>query len=323
MLAALGTDGLAKVLPYLQPALIDASTGHAMRDEEWTVAELRDTAAKACGVEVPPLQNIRRVTLRSILLVVVIALVAYTLSAMLVGVDFASIATELADANKRNLLGALLLSPCVQAGFAIGTMGASPKRLICRPVLMLQYAIQFIALTLPATAARIALEVRFFKRFGLPPASAVSIGVIDSFSGFAVLLVIGVVIALIVPRLRHRIRHAVRRLRTTTREQSLAARSTLTVLRRPRKVGSMILGNLIAQLVQAVILGLCLAAFGQTAHLSQLILINTAVSLFAGLMPLPGGTGVAEAGYTVGLQAIGIPSTVAMSTVIAFRLVTF
>jgi uncharacterized membrane protein YbhN (UPF0104 family) len=33
--------------------------------------------------------------------------------------------------------------------------------------------------------------------------------------------------------------------------------------------------------------------------------------------------GVAEAGLTAGLQAIGIPSAAAMSTAIAFRLVTF
>ncbi|MET0673396.1 MAG: lysylphosphatidylglycerol synthase domain-containing protein, partial [Microbacterium pygmaeum] len=50
---------------------------------------------------------------------------------------------------------------------------------------------------------------------------------------------------------------------------------------------------------------------------------NTAVSLFAGLMPVPGGMGVSEAGYTAGLQAIGVDSAVAMSTAIAFRLVTF
>jgi uncharacterized membrane protein YbhN (UPF0104 family) len=40
-------------------------------------------------------------------------------------------------------------------------------------------------------------------------------------------------------------------------------------------------------------------------------------------MPVPGGVGVAEAGYIAGLQAIGIPSTVAISTALAFRLVTF
>jgi len=73
----------------------------------------------------------------------------------------------------------------------------------------------------------------------------------------------------------------------------------------------------------AIILGMCLKAFGHTATLAQLILVNTFVSLFAGFMPVPGGMGVAEAGYTAGLEAVGIPSAVAMSTAIAFRLVTF
>lgn len=41
------------------------------------------------------------------------------------------------------------------------------------------------------------------------------------------------------------------------------------------------------------------------------------------MMPVPGGVGVAEAGYTFGLQAIGVPSPIAVSTAIAFRLVTF
>jgi uncharacterized membrane protein YbhN (UPF0104 family) len=40
-------------------------------------------------------------------------------------------------------------------------------------------------------------------------------------------------------------------------------------------------------------------------------------------MPVPGGVGVAEAGFAYGLQAVGIPSAVAVSTAIAFRLVTF
>ena len=113
------------------------------------------------------------------------------------------------------------------------------------------------------------------------------------------------------------------RVRAAIAEQSVNAKSALAVLRRPRKVATMAVGNLVAQVIQAIILGVCLAAFGDTAYLSQLILINTAVSLFAGLMPVPGGMGVAEAGYTVGLQAIGVPSAVAMSTAIAFRLVTF
>ena len=47
---------------------------------------------------------------------------------------------------------------------------------------MLQYGIQFIALAVPSSAARVALEIRFFERIGAPAAGAVTVGMIDSFS---------------------------------------------------------------------------------------------------------------------------------------------
>lgn len=40
-------------------------------------------------------------------------------------------------------------------------------------------------------------------------------------------------------------------------------------------------------------------------------------------MPVPGGVGVAEGGYTAALVALGVPNAAAMSTALAFRLVTF
>jgi uncharacterized protein (TIRG00374 family) len=73
----------------------------------------------------------------------------------------------------------------------------------------------------------------------------------------------------------------------------------------------------------AIILGICLRAYGYSASLAGLILVNTLVSLFAGFMPVPGGMGVAEAGYTAALVALGIPETAAVSTAITFRLVTY
>jgi uncharacterized protein (TIRG00374 family) len=101
------------------------------------------------------------------------------------------------------------------------------------------------------------------------------------------------------------------------------ARSALQVLRHPRKLATMVGGNLGGQVVQAAVLGVCLSAFGDSVTLSQLILVNTFVSLFSGIMPVPGGIGVAEAGYIYGLQAVGVPSAVAVSAAITFRLVTF
>jgi len=205
--------------------------------------------------------------------------------------------------------------------------------------------------------------IRFFERFGIAAAGALSIGVIDSVSGFAVQVVLLLLItlsplpgltepahgatssstestnsllvliavlfvaaALVVaalPSTRARIRGAGPKIRSTVAAEAKSARTALGVLRHPVKVVEMLAGNLSAQLMEAAILGLCLRAYGEQAHFSQLILINTLVSLFAGLMPVPGGVGVAEAGLAAGLEAIGMTSSVAISTALTYRLVTF
>ena len=139
-----------------------------------------------------------------------------------------------------------------------------------------------------------------------------------------VVLIVGGLLALIfVPKFRARIKGIVPRIKEQITESRENAKTAMRVLRHPVKLVTMLLGNFVAQVIQASILGVCLYAFGDTAHLSQLILINTGVQLFAGLMPVPGGMGVAEAGYTAGLQAIGVDSSVAISTAIAMRLATF
>ena len=137
------------------------------------------------------------------------------------------------------------------------------------------------------------------------------------------LLVLGGIVALAVPRYRAAIREAIPRYRSSLKAQAAASATALRVLRSPKKVGSIFGGNLWAQLLQAVILGMCLAAYGYHTSLAGLILVNTFVSLFAGFMPVPGGMGVAEAGYTAGLVGLGIPNSAAVATAISFRLVTF
>ena len=51
---------------------------------------------------------------------------------------------------------------------------------------MMQLATGFMNLALPSSIARMAINVRFFQRQGVPPAAAVTAGVIDSFAGNAV-----------------------------------------------------------------------------------------------------------------------------------------
>ena len=133
------------------------------------------------------------------------------------------------------------------------------------------------------------------------------------------LLVIAFVVALLVPRFRNMFRRFLHGLR----EKASDGRAALEVLRKPQKLLYLLGGNLIAQILLALILGMCLKAFGYSATLAQLVLVNTFVSLFAGFMPVPGGVGVAEAAYTACLIAIGIPQDTATSTALMFRFITF
>jgi uncharacterized protein (TIRG00374 family) len=357
----LGNDGLAAVLPFLQPAAFEYDTRKAMHDQRLDLKRLRELIATKTGTEIPPLEPIQRVTWKSLLKLAVIGFLAYTLISAFANIGIDTIVSEFRDADWWLLSAALVLSPLSQIPQAFSTMGATLHEIRFLPVLMLQYGVQFISLAVPSSAARLALEVRFWERVGVPGAGALSIGMLDSFSTFviqillivlilasdavtvnlatdtagssddssgfnwsalltAILLVVAALgIAYLFPKTRAKLH----KFRETLREKWADAKEALRVLRHPKKVVLLLGGNLVAQVMLAVILGLCLRAFGQSASLAALLLVNTFVSLFAGFMPVPGGVGVAEAALTAGLIAIGIPEGTAASTAIAYRLATF
>lgn len=358
--SAHGADALQELPPYLQPAVLDRASRQELRSRAWDLGDLREAAAQAVGIDPPKLEKIRRVTWTSVAMFALLGLVSYLLISAVAQVGLEAIITTFNGADKQWLLAALLMSPTIQVAQGISTMGASIRRVRLGPVIMLQYAIQFVALAVPSTAARVALEIRFFQGYGLAPVGAVAIGVLDSVCGFVVqlfvilvtllsgfvtldlagassasadastssshdlsaLVILGalflclVLVAIAVPRYRRFIRD---RISSSAAETSAA----LGVLRIPKNVAMIFVGQVASQVIQALVLGLCLKAFGFEESLASLILVNTLVSLFAGLMPVPGGVGVAEAGYTAGLVALGVPHDAALSTALAFRAVTF
>jgi uncharacterized membrane protein YbhN (UPF0104 family) len=293
------------------------------------------------------------VTIGSIATVVVLGLVAYAVISALADVGIQTLIDEFRAADLPWLLVALGGVPTIGVAQAFGTVGACLRPMRFGPVLMLQYAIGFIQLAVPSSAARIALEVRFFQRFGLSSTSAIAIGAIDSVTGFVIQMllilvitlsglvtldlgsngsgrsfdgtwllaaagvaIVVVVVALSIPRFR-------RFLRDQTRDRLAEVKDSLRVFRQPSKVAMIVGGNLATQMLYAMVLGASALAFGHRLTLAELILTYTVVSLFAGFMPVPGGMGVAEAGYTAALVALDIPNPVAVSTAIAFRLVTY
>jgi uncharacterized membrane protein YbhN (UPF0104 family) len=216
-------------------------------------------------------------------------------------------------------------------------------------VVALEMSISFINLAIPSTAARVALEVRFFQKQGVAAAKALTFGALDSVSLFitqlailivtvgfgltsldftldtgnvsgakklAVLAIIAVVIGLIVV-------FAVRRWRQWVFQQLAQAREALRGIGSINRWGLLFGGNLLAQILFSATLGLCVLAFGYHVSLVNLMAINVMVSFFAGLMPVPGGIGVTEAALTAGLVSAGVPQTAALSAVLIYRILTY
>jgi glycosyltransferase 2 family protein len=91
----------------------------------------------------------------------------------------------------------------------------------------------------------------------------------------------------------------------------------------PPKLLQLFGGNLLSQVLFALTLGACVRAFGFEVPLSDLSLINTVVTLFAGVLPVPGGVGVSEAGLSLGLTRAGIPAETAFAIARTYRFATF
>jgi uncharacterized membrane protein YbhN (UPF0104 family) len=358
----LGNDGITEVIPFLQPAVFDLDTRKAIRAGDWSFKDLRTLIAGRTESDIPPLEPIRRITWGGLAKIAVAGFLAYAVISAFADVGIDTIVKEFRKADWAWLVAALFVTPFAQVPQALSTMGATMQSVRFWPVLMLQYGVQFIALAVPSSAARVALEIRFFQRVGVPGAGAISIGLIDSVSTFAIqmlmitvillsgmvslslpssdqgssqgssgsfnwqalliataLVVVALIIALLVPKTRTMLSGFWKVLRARASD----AKAALRVVRHPKKLLLLLGGNLVAQVMLSIILGLCLHAFGHSTSLAALILVNTFVSLFAGFMPVPGGVGVAEAGYTAGLIAVGIPEGAATSTALAFRLATF
>ncbi len=347
---AIGSDGLREVLPYLQPAAMTPSTKRVLRQEKDALDGLRDRAAGAAGTEPPKLEQLRRFTWATLLQIAILLAATYFLVTGIAGIGLEEIARELREADQAWIWAALVVGVVSQAGQAFSTIGASIRPITFPPALMLQFAIQFIALAVPSSAARVAMNVRFFQLFGASATEALTIGGIDSFSAFLIqvliliLVITGivtldlqfdlggdsgggvsplVVIVVVLAILAVIVAIGVPRYRRMIGAKLAEARAQLRVLRSPSHLAMLFGGNFAAQLLLAAALGLCAQAFGYRLGLADLLVINTLVSLFAGIMPVPGGIGVTEAALTAGLTAAGVPDSAAFAAAVTYRLVTF
>ncbi|HSL72852.1 MAG TPA: lysylphosphatidylglycerol synthase transmembrane domain-containing protein [Ilumatobacteraceae bacterium] len=346
------SEAIAGLLPYLQPTALTPDQRRMIKVLGIDLDELRGEIAHAAELESPPLVQLRRFTIGSVVRIALPGLAIFMLLSALAGFDLPAFVDALQDAAWWLVLVGFVVAQLPRVGQAVSTLGAAPVPLPLGPVYALQLAISYVNLAIPTAAARIAVNIRFFQRQGVPPGAAVATGALDGVSGFivqasllgslllfsslsldvdlggpasgavrivailgAILAVVLVVIAL-VPKLRRWIVGAATRIVTE-------AFGVLRGLRSPRRLAMLFGGNLAAELLFALALGVIVQAFGYSVEFHELLFINMAVSLLSGLLPIPGGIGVTEGGLILGLTSFGVAQEAAFAAVIVYRFATF
>jgi len=345
-----GTDAVAGALPYLQRSALTPHGRDLARHSDVALKELRAAAASATNQEEPPeLASISRVTWKGILTTGLVGVAGYLLIKQLGEIGFGTIADELRTASISWVVLGVVLAQITLISDAVSLRGAVKTPLPLLPCVALESAVKFVSLTVPGSAARTAMNVRFLQRMGAPTPEAVAAAAVDGVSETVIqtllvalllpfvdlkvdtsqlghggpdpqmvglvlgALVAGVIVSLTVPRLRAMVVPGVRS----------ALGSLWTVARSRRKRVELFGANLATQVLFALTLGAACQAYGVDLSLAQLLLVNMAASALSSLVPVPGGIGAAEAGITAGLVAVGVDQDTALAIAITHRLCTY
>ncbi len=340
-------DAVGRVLPYLQRAALTPHLRDLARKSEIELKELRKQVAETTGRDEPELVPLRRFHVKDLVLTAGVAFAAYLIISQLADIGFGTIAHQLREMHIAWFVLALILAQASFIASGISLRGAVPSPLPLLPCVVLQSAIKFINLTVPSSAGRIGINVRFLQRMGAPTPQAVAAGAVDDISetlvqvalvlitlpfvhvalhtdnlkmpsgplvgGVLVGLALIVVAVAAIPALRAKIFPPLRS----------AMSSLWAVISDRRKRLELFGGNIAAETIYSVSLGATCLAYGVHLSLAALILANTAASAFSGLIPVPGGVGAAEASMTAVLAGLGVDNSTAFSIAFTQRLCTY
>ncbi len=347
---ALGTDALTEMTTFVQNAAMLPTLRRRADDADLDIDDLRKAALAEVGAEEQELQTIRRFSVGNVVMWVLLVVIAYVLVGAIQSVGLSSIVDAISEANMAILLLALVLAQVPRVASAFAVSRAAPIPVPLGRLTLLEFAITFVNLAVPSTAARVAVNIRFFQRNGLDRTTAIAVGGLDSVAGFVAqislfLVIVGLGlgslnldIAASAPNLNGQlilialaavlVGVAVVAFVPKFRDPIVAVtKATWTkigpLLSSPGRLISVILANLLVQVLFSLAMYTVLRAFGQDVGFADVILVNVAVALFAGLMPVPGGVGVTEAALTAGFTAIGVDNATAMAAAMTYRLLTF
>src|SRR5580765_749500 len=188
--------GEPRVIPaisYLQKAALTADLRRSAKAAGVDLDSLREAAAQRAGEPAPELVKLQRVKWTRLVMSAFMIAAIWFVIGKIAEIGWDNILEAFKGATWGWIVVALFVGQVPRIADAISVLGACDQRLAFGPTVALEASISFINLAVPSTAARVALEVRFFQKQGVAAAKALTFGALDSVSLFATQLAILIV----------------------------------------------------------------------------------------------------------------------------------
>ncbi|UDY36739.1 lysylphosphatidylglycerol synthase transmembrane domain-containing protein [Dermatobacter hominis] len=347
-LAGLGPTGLTPALPMIQTAVLPASMrahGRAARKAQTeSLTALRTATAAALGIEEPQLEQVHRLSWQTIAMVVGTFLGVAALLSM-VG-DPEEMVETLKGAEWWLLAVALAVSFSTNFASGLSLIGSVRQRVPYLRTAELQLSLSFTNLAVPAIGG-LASEIRYLQKQGVDLASAATAGgvvqgaadAISTVSVFLVALYLSPVsfsfgnidtsnviqialLALVAVLVATAVIFGVPKIRKKVMAPVRSAWATLAdVVRSPRQVAQLLIGQTANNLLYGLVLYFCVAAFGPPVNFWAVLAANIGVSSIADSVPVPGGsTAVGSVGVAAAMTAAGATQEAAVAASLAYQL---
>ncbi|MDP9806481.1 uncharacterized membrane protein YbhN (UPF0104 family) [Trueperella bonasi] len=334
---------VASVAPFLQKTILPRPTRDFFSKKE--LQALRDALAE----DVPDTTTLPAVefTRFSVKTIVTVIIGVVAIAVLLGSLNFEDLKEAITGANPWWMVAAFLTGLGTYVGAAIALKAYAQEDVPFGQTLLVQVAASVVTLVAPAGIGPAALNLRFLQKQGVatvPAVATVSITQIGQFLVTVILLIIlslftgdlgslslpsgsvmiaiGV-IALIVGAIvviRPARQWLLARIRPTL--QQIWPR-LVWLATNPSRIALGAGGAIFQSIAFIGTFGMSLRAFGYELPLITLAITYLLSNSVGSVVPSPGGIGPVEAALTGGLVIAGIPSSVAFSTAIVYRLFTF
>lgn len=341
-----GDEQLIDLAPFIQKAAIPASTRALPGWDKHVLTDLRTRISALAPQDVA--DSMEKVTLSrfSLRSFIAIALLVVAVYVVFTQIQPAEMIKAVRDANLAMALVCVALGFVAWLGSAItlGVFMDSDKRntigLYCS-----QMASGFTAVSMPAGVGPAFVNLQFLRKSGYRSTAATAVmsavwavqggttivllltiglftgrntlsGMIPTNTLIMVIAIVALVVsaAMAIPPVRHLV---------TEKYLPVVkayARNLVNVLARPKELALGIAGALVLNLATGLGFWAALMAFGYHTNPAETTFIFLLANTLGSAVPTPGGLGAVEAVLSVAFTAVGIPSSIAVSATLVYRI---